>query len=209
MPSRPLYRVREAVISAVTPTATPVQPPADVYSTAEINAMLEAMTTTDHSYLRRRSLYLAQGHYMLASDLRQEAFVRALDGRRQCRRGYDIVNFLIGIMRSLTSQEREAERDGLHPVPLDLDDDTLAMASLAPSPEQVGHDALHYRRTLAAIQQSIGDDPQLVTLLDAVLDGEKGIALQNRLGLDAKGLASVRKQLQRKLAAAAKDRSIP
>ena len=66
MPSRPLYRVREAVISAVTPTATPVQPPADVYSTAEVNAMLEAMTTTDHSYLRRRSLYLAQGHYMLA-----------------------------------------------------------------------------------------------------------------------------------------------
>jgi len=171
--------------------------------------MLEAMTTTDHQRLLRRSRYLAQGHYILSGDLRQEAFVRALDGRRQCRRGYDIVNFLIGIMRSLTSQDREAERDGLHPVPLDLEDDTLAMASLAPSPEQVGHDALHYRRTLAAIQQSIGSDPQLVTLLDAVLDGEKGIALQNRLGLDAKSLASLRKQLQRKLAAAAKDRSIP
>jgi DNA-directed RNA polymerase specialized sigma24 family protein len=177
----------------------------DYYAVAEVSQMLDALTEPDWRRLLRSSRYLAQGHRILAADLRQEAFVRSLDGRRRCRRSYDIVNFLIGIMRSLTSQEREADRDGTREAAIDM----LQMASISPSPEQVGHDALHYRRTIAAVFETIGSDPKLVELLNAVLDGVKGADLRTRLKVDAKGLASLRKQLKRKLASAAANRSVP
>jgi DNA-directed RNA polymerase specialized sigma24 family protein len=164
----------------------------DYFSIVEISQMLDALTEPDWRRLLRSSRYLAHGHRILAADLRQEAFVRSLDGRRRCRRSYDIVNFLIGIMRSLTSQEREADRDGTREVGIDM----LQMASISPTPEQVGHDALHYRRTIAAVFETIGSDPKLVALLNAVLDGVKGADLRTRLKVDAKGLASLRKQMK-------------
>ena len=108
-------------------------------------------------------------------------------------------------MRNLTSQEREADRDG----PREVSIDRLSMASDSPSPEQVGHDALHYRRTIAEVFETIGSDPKLVALLNAVLDGAKGADLRTRLKVDAQGLASLRKQLKRKLASAAVNRSVP
>jgi DNA-directed RNA polymerase specialized sigma24 family protein len=197
--------VRKAVISAVAPTPPVVHDLNDFYSVAEISQMLDALTEPDWRRLLRSSHYLAQGHRILAADLRQEAFVRSLDGRRRCRRSFNIVNFLIGIMRSLTSQEREADRDGTREVGIDM----LQMASISPSPEQVGHDALHYRRTIAAVFETIGSDSKLVELLNAVLDGVKGADLRTRSKVDAKGLASLRRQLRRKLASAAANRSVP
>ncbi len=197
--------MRKAIISAVTPTPPVAHDLDELYSVVEVSQMLDALTEPDWRRLVRSSYYLAQGHRILAADLRQEAFVRSLDGRRRCRRSYDIVNFLIGIMRSLTSQEREADRDGTREVGIDM----LSMASSSPSPEQVGHDALHYRRTIAAVFETIGSDPKLVALLNAVLDGAKGVDLRTRLKVDAKGLASLRKQLKRKLASAAVNRSVP
>ena len=201
----PLYRVRKAIISAIAPTPPVAHDLDDYYCVAEVSQLLDALTEPDWRRLLRSSHYLAHGHRILAADLRQEAFVRSLDGRRRCRRSYDVVNFLIGIMRSLTSQEREADRDGPREVGIDM----LSVASAAPSPEQVGHDALHYRRTIAAVFETIGSDPKLVALLNAVLDGVKGADLRTRLKVDAKGLASLRKQLKRKLASAAVNRSVP
>jgi hypothetical protein len=116
----------------------------DFYSVTEVSQMLDALTEPDWRRLLRSSRYLADGHRILAADLRQEALARSLDGRRRCRRSFDVVNFLIGIMRSLTSQERETDRHGTREVGIDM----LSMASAAPSPEQVGHDALHHRRSL-------------------------------------------------------------
>jgi hypothetical protein len=82
-------------------------------------------------------------------------------------------------------------------------------ASPAPSPEQVGHDAIYYRRTITAIREAIERDPRLVALIEAVLDGAKGNELQRRLQVDATELASRRRQLKRVLANATTNRSLP
>ena len=65
------------------------------------------------------------------------------------------------------------------------------------------------RCTIAAVFETIGSAPKLVALLNALLDGVKGTDLRTRLKVDAKGLASLRKQLKRKLASAAANRSVP
>jgi hypothetical protein len=64
------------------------------------------------------------------------------------------------------------------------------------------------RCIIVAVFKTIGSDPKLVALLNAVLDGDKGADLRTRLKVDAKDLASLRKQLKRKLASAAVNRSV-
>jgi hypothetical protein len=180
------------------------------YSPVEIGMMLGSLTDADRQRLFASSRYLARDHHILAADLRQEAFVRALDGRRKCQRSWNVTDFLLGIMRSLTSAEREADIAGNRPVPIaTFGEGGIDMASAGPSPEQFGHDAMHYRRTISAIREVIDRDPRLVALVEALLDGAKGLELQRRLGIDATELASRRKQLKRVLASATKDRSVP
>ncbi len=172
--------------------------------------MLGALTDSDRQRLLASSRYLARDRYIFAADLRQEAFVRALEGRRKCQRSWNVTDFLVGIMRSLTSAEREAELAGHRPVLIGtFGEGGIDLASPAPSPEQVGHDAIHYRRTITAIREAIDRDTRLVALVDALLDGAKGAELQRRLGVDATELASRRRQLKRVLANATTNRSLP
>lgn len=77
--------------------------------------MLGTLTDSDKQRLLASSRYLARDQYIFAADLRQEAFVRALEGRRKCQRSWNVTDFLVGIMRSLTSAEREAELAGHRP----------------------------------------------------------------------------------------------
>lgn len=197
--------IEEASISSAPPSST-----VNYHSTVQVHAMLVALTDAELRRLETRSHYLARDQHILAADLRQEAYVRLLDGRRKCRVGVDIVDVLVGIMRSMVSAEREADADGNRPVLIGaFGDGEIDGVSLAPSPEQLGHDALYYRRTLDAIRAELGNDPQLVAMLDAVLDGEKGQALQDKLGLTKTELASLHKKLRRRLEKAAQNRSLP
>ncbi|MDQ1159344.1 DNA-directed RNA polymerase specialized sigma24 family protein [Sphingomonas sp. SORGH_AS 950] len=172
--------------------------------------MLGALTDSDRQRLLASSRYLARDRYIFAADLRQEAFVRALEGRRKCQRSWNVTDFLVGIMRSLTSAEREADMAGHRPVLIGtFGEGGIDLASLAPSPEQLGHDAIYYRRTIAAIREAIDRDPRLMALVDALLDGAKGAELQRRLDIDATELASRRRQLKRVLNNATANRSVP
>ncbi|MDR6125892.1 hypothetical protein ACFX59_05350 [Sphingomonas sp. NCPPB 2930] len=180
------------------------------YTPAEIGVMLGALPNFDRQRLIASSRYLARDRHILAADLRQEAFIRALDGRRKCQRSWNVTDFLVGIMRSLTSADREADIAGHRPVLIGtFGEGGIDLASPAPSPEQVGHDAIYYRRTITAIREAIDRDPRLVALIDALLDGAKGADLQRRLGVDATELASRRRQLKRVLMNATRDRSLP
>ena len=180
------------------------------YTPAEIGVMLGTLSNADRHRLVASSRYLAHDRHILAVDLRQEAFVRALDGRRKCQRSWNVTDFLVGIMRSLTSAEREADMAGHRPVLIGtFGEGGIDLASPAPSPEQVGHDAIYYRRTITAIREAIERDPRLIALVDALLDGAKGAELQRRLGVDATELASRRRQFKRVLMNATKDRSLP
>lgn len=180
------------------------------YTPAEIGVMLGTLSNADRQRLVASSRYLAHDRHILAADLRQEAFVRALDGRRKCQRSWNVTDFLVGIMRSLTSAEREADMAGHRPVLIGtFGEGGIDPASPAPSPEQAGHDAIYYRRTITAIREAIERDPRLVALIEAVLDGAKGAELQRRLQVDATELASRRRQLKRVLANATTNRSLP
>ncbi|WP_137787458.1 hypothetical protein [Sphingomonas sp. 3P27F8] len=176
----------------------------------EIRSMLLALSRDDFHRIETVSRFIAQGDQVFAADLRQEAMARLLEGRRKCPVGMEIVSVINGVMKSMMSAEREAEAEGNRPVLIGVfGEDGYDAASPMVSPEQAGHDALHYRRTIASVRAALAGDPQLLALLDAIMDGLRGKALEERLGLTTRQLADERKKLRRRLAAATANRSMP
>lgn len=197
--------IEEASITSATQLSA-----AKYRSPAEIHAMLKALTDAEIRRLETKSQYLAHDQLILAADLRQEAFVRVLDGRRRCRVDVDLVDVLIGIMRSMVSAERESDANGNRPMLVgSFGEGGVDAGSQEPSPEQLGYDAMHYRRTLAAIRAELGKDALLLALVDAVIDGARGQILQQRLGLTKTAIASLQRRLRRRLEKATMNRSLP
>ena len=177
------------------------QPDGDRLSTAEIHNSVDAISDGDMA----RLIAAASGFSRLcgidADDLLQEAFTRALDGRRTCARDVPLVDFICGVMRSLTSQENEARKEGFRPVVLTRDGEPFLpdVAGNAPSPEQVAISAIDHKPLLDEISAAAAGDEQLQLLIEGIGEHMRGAELQDLLGVDEKGLAAVRKRLKRLL----------
>ena len=173
----------------------------DRLTAAEVHALIEAVSDADMA----RLVSAAKGFSSLCGigwkDLLQEAFTRALEGRRTCERGTDLVPFICGVMKSFVSQENEARKDGFRPVVLTRDGEPILpdVPTTVPSPERATMYAIDGRAVLAKIQAAAAGDEQLQLLIEGLCDGMRGAELQELLGVDEKGLAAVRKRLKRML----------
>ncbi|MEE8612123.1 MAG: hypothetical protein V3V60_15185 [Sphingomonas aquatilis] len=168
---------------------------------------LRALTTDQYRRLAVRSQYLVRDQRLLAADLRQEAICRALDGRRKCRESWDIVAFLNGVMRSMIRDDYRAEAEGRALVLYD-DLDAASLDNDVASFEQMTHDPIDARRTISGIREALRSDPRLLALLDAVLAGKRGEELQTQFGVDEKGLAALRKRMNRAIGRAGKGKTV-
>jgi hypothetical protein len=88
----------------------------DRFTVAEMHDSIEALSDPDVAKLVAASRAFCRLCGIPPDDLLQEAYTRALEGRRTCHRGTGIVEFLCGVMKSLASQENEARKEGLRPV---------------------------------------------------------------------------------------------
>ena len=68
---------------------------------AEIRAALDGLTTVDWLRLGRVDRRYRSGTDFRDGDLLQEAFCRAIDGKRKCPRGVSVVRFLAEAVRSI------------------------------------------------------------------------------------------------------------
>lgn len=169
----------------------------DHLSVQEFEAGFVALSPADRIRLRKLALHFARcgGD---ADDLLQEALTRALEGRRRCPRRVSIVQFIGGIVSSLSSEMIETHMKGLRPLPLP-DGAVDGWAHDGPSPEQEIVSRIDGGDVLSKVQASVDGDEECGMLLEGIYDGMKGIELQELLGLDGKGLATVQRRLQRKI----------
>src|SRR5260221_685961 len=85
----------------------------DRFTVAEMHDSIEALSDPDVAKLVAASRAFCRLCGIPPDDLLQEAYTRALEGRRTCHRGTGIVEFLCGVMKSLASQENEARKEGI------------------------------------------------------------------------------------------------
>ena len=177
------------------------QPDGDRLSTAEMHDSVDAVSDADMARLVMAANGFSRLCHIDADDLLQEAFARALEGRRTCERGTPLVDFICGVMRSFASQENEARKEGFRPVVVMLDGKPVLpdVAADAPSPEQTAISAIDDKPLLDEISAAASGDEELQLLIEGICDRMRGAELQDLLGVDEKGLAAVRKRLKRLL----------
>lgn len=78
----------------------------DYLGEAEIRVALDGLTTLDWLRLGRVDRRYRGGTDFRDGDLLQEAFCRAIDGKRKCPRGVSVVKFLAEAMRSIAGHRR-------------------------------------------------------------------------------------------------------
>lgn len=176
-------------------------PDGDRIPVTEIRDSLDSLTKADLARLDLAARGFSSLCGLDADDLLHEALSRALEGRRTCKRGTPIIPFICGVMESLASQEIEARKSGNRPVTLLRNGEPVLpdAPALTPTPEQSAISAIDDRPVLAAIAAGAEGDEQLQLLIEGIYDGMRGVNLQELLGVDAKGLATLYKRLSRLL----------
>ena len=169
-------------------------------SPEEIREAIEAFTDVEWRRVRRTAEYWAPARRVNPDDLEQEAFERALDGRRQCRRDVSVLAFLSGAMRSISTAEHE-ERTGRAEVHLVAEDGRLVFDP--PDDRPTPAETAESRQEAARIKQTFLDlfegDLAAQTILEGDMDGMEGEELRGLTGLDVKGFASKRRFIRRRI----------
>lgn len=171
----------------------------DHLSVTEFEAAFVALPQVDRIRLRRIALHFENRGGGEAEELLQEALARALEGRRRCPRKVTIVQFIGGIVSSLSSEASETRKKGWGPIPVG-DGVIDAAAHDGPSPEREVASRMDGGVTLAKVQEAIAGDDELELLVEGIYDGMKGKDLEELLAIDTSKLATVQRRLQRKLA---------
>lgn len=175
----------------------------DHLSTDEVRDALRAMSAAQAAKIETIARWFSGRCSVPAEDLRQEAFVRLLSGSRRVPRRADLGVIVSGTIRSLASEEINAIRAGRREVrPPPGSGDGVDLPNPAPDPERLLGSSRDDARVLALIESLIADDEQLQMLVEGLCDRMRGGQLEELLNVDAKGLATIRKRLKRKLQAA-------
>jgi len=168
---------------------------------ADVFDLVDAISESDTARLMAAARGFSRLCGIDADDLLQEALTRALEGRRTCGRGTALVPFICGIMKSFVSQENEARKEGLRPTVVVRNGEPIVpeVPSDGPSPERATISAIDERVVLAEIDAGASGDEKLQLLIEGIYDGMRGAELREFLGVDEKGLATIRTRLRRLL----------
>lgn len=167
-------------------------------SPAEVEEAIRLLSEADSIRLRNSSKYYAHSA-ISADDLLQEAFCRALDGRRRCPTDVDVVRFLTQAMRSIASEKREkSKRQGVV-VSIERDD---GIESVIPSPPTVEETAIRDEeasRIRSAIISLFDDDETARDLAEGIMEEFTREELRELTDLDKTAYDTKRKLIRRRI----------
>jgi RNA polymerase sigma-70 factor (ECF subfamily) len=169
----------------------------------EVKRSIAVLTAADWLRLHKVARALCRAAAFDADDLLQEAFQRALDGTRQCARTLDIVQFLVGVMRSIASDWRKARRRRPE-MSLVTETGTWQEVVLwVRDTSPVADEVLMVNEEAARLQEAIFalfvDDCLAQRLLEGIMDGLAGAQLRSLTGLSETEFASKRRLIRRRI----------
>lgn len=168
----------------------------------EIEAAICGLASADYARLESAGRYFGRGAGFEIEDLVQEALMRALDTRRDCPADVPIVVFLIGVIRSLASGERE--KDALrHPrIPTETasaDGYTLEIQELYPDAEASLIRDEEDARIREAFFALFEDDPVAQDILVGIMEDLTAEELRDLTGLDVTAYNTKRRLMRRRI----------
>jgi hypothetical protein len=183
--------------------ATPSASVEAVLSAAEVVDRIRSMSDADKLRFKKASQYFSYGGARPPGDLRNEAIRRAADGTRKCRSNLSIIQFLLGVLRSIASSDRKAfSRSPLLKV---VPRDGPAAGSLADfadprlSPEDQMIRAEEFSELKRKFLNLFEDDAVAQTIAEGMIDEMEGAELRELVGLSDKDFATKRRLVRRRI----------
>lgn len=175
----------------------------DDLSPEEFGAAYRDLSRDDRKKLVVIAKRLCGGTTLNPGDLLNEAICRTLLGKRQCGRELNVVAYLVGVMRSLVSHEREKQKRSV------MTDDAeevdahmrarLGEKPRAGSAEDAIIDAQERARIIGEVFEMFRDQPEELAVLEALRDELAGKALRERTGLAQGDLDYAKKRIRKAL----------
>ncbi len=175
----------------------------DDLSPEEFGAAYRGLSRDDRSKLVVIERRLCRGTTLNPGDLLNEAICRTLLGKRQCGRDLNVVAYLVGVMRSLVSHEREKQKRSVSTE--DAEEVEAHMRARlgekprAGSAEDAIIDAQEMARIIDEVFEMFRDQPEELAVLEALGDELAGKALRERTGLDQGDLDYAKKRIRKAL----------
>jgi DNA-directed RNA polymerase specialized sigma24 family protein len=152
-------------------------------SRAEIGNAIRFLTTAEKTKIVKIAAQYAKMTPYEANDLYQEAWLRAIDGRRKWPRGLPATNFFWGVMRSIAWEWKRKD----DPLDKDIGDKGAQERTLL--------DRDHAMKIIKAFD----DDPIAHQILVAITKGARGEELLKLSGLSPTDYESKRKKIRRRI----------
>lgn len=160
-------------------------------SNEELEAAISGLSKEDVLRLKAIAEKYTGSHDMDAEDLLHEAVVRALSGERKtCPRNLPVVNFLIGVIRSITDSERKKKaRQGST---CDIDDCQLH------DPGGNVEDEVLEKQLYKELERFFEEDDEILLMIFHLQDEHSPPEIQENEGWSAKQYNTIRRRMRRK-----------
>ena len=176
--------------------------PASLRTPDETGRSIQDLSAADRVRLRKVAAVFARNGLIEAEDLLQEAFCRALDGRRNCPVHVDPVRFLAEAMRSIANGELQKSetrpllvpiaKHGGDEMAVDPPYSTLDPGQRAGSVEEVAG-------MKACLLSLFEDDEIAQVILEGMMEGMGGEELRELTDLDNTAYQSKRRLIRRRI----------
>jgi len=176
-------------------------PSSDTLSLEEIRAAIDGFSDVDWLRIKKAALHFSfpgRCHHEW-EDLRNEALVRSLDGRRKCPRGVSVPTFIGNVMRSLTPEVDPIDDHVLRSDDVEFQqEEPSGVTSLAETPDSLTSNLDAKRMITTAIGLFEGETIAQM-LFAGNVDGMEGQELRDCLELSQTEFDSKRKFVRRRL----------
>jgi DNA-directed RNA polymerase specialized sigma24 family protein len=186
---------------------TSIEPATSHLTTSEI--VQEISSISDAGWIRLRKVAEKYSYGRICpDDLLHEAFLRALEGRRKCPKGIDVIKFIAETMRSLSSSKLKSldRKPVLHVISTSNDDDDPGIdpPHHGPTSEQAIISNQESYEIRSAILSLFSDDEIAQVIIEGDMEEIDSKEIQDLTGLDKKAFASKRRLIRRRI-----DRAFP
>ncbi len=173
---------------------------ADTWTVEEARIAIAQLGPADMLRLTKAAAYVEYRTGRSAGDLKQEAFVRVLDGRRKCPRNVNVALFLSNVMRSIAS---ETDRDAEH---TDVDEPASINAAADETINSYGLSPLEQVRTkvdggrlLREALALFDDNMEARMMFEGIVEEMEGQELRELLGVSQVEFDTLRRLVRRRL----------
>ena len=171
----------------------------DQLSVDEISDAFDALSPDDKLKLSAIETIKRRGTGFGVGELLNEAFYRALTGVRRCQRDVSFMAFLVEVMRSVASHEREKQRHFVPMTSMPFAGGAEISQSNFPSTGPSAEEVLIQQQDNTAVQAIYAhfeDDPEAQIVLMGWSEGLRGRSLREATKLDQAALDYAAKRIR-------------